>query len=142
MKKLVIATVAAAVLVGCSTASKDIASTYVSPLQYQSHDCEQLAAESQRIQMRANQVAGRLDQAASNDKAIMAGGVLFFFPALFALGGTKEQEAEYGRLKGEADAVQQTAIQKRCSSAVVAKPPAPAASAASAAAVAMAASAP
>lgn len=140
MKKLVIAMAVAAMLAGCSTASKDIASTYVSPLQYQSHDCEQLAAESQRIQMRANQVAGRLDQAASNDKAIMAGGVLFFFPALFALGGTKEQEAEYGRLKGEADAVQQAAIQKKCASTLVTTPAPPIAPAP--AAVAIAASAP
>ncbi len=139
MKKT-ISLAATFLVVGCSTASKDIASTYVSPLQYQAHDCEQLAAESQRIQMRANQVAGRLDQAASNDKAIMTGGVLFFFPALFALGGTKEQEAEYGRLKGEADAVQQAAIQKKCGSALMAKPSANPASAASA--VAIAASAP
>lgn len=28
---------------GCSTASKDIASAYVSPMQYQTYDCEQFA---------------------------------------------------------------------------------------------------
>lgn len=142
MRKLLLTITSAAALAGCATSSKDVASTYVSPLQYQGHDCDQLAAESQRVQGRANQLAGRLDQAASNDKAIMAGGIILFWPALFALGGTKEQEAEYGRLKGEADAVQQAAIQKRCSNVVVAKAPSPVASSASAAAVAMAASAP
>jgi hypothetical protein len=59
------------------------------------------------------QLGGRLDQASSNDKAILAGGILFF-PAWFALGGTKQQEAEYARLKGEHEAVQQAAILKKC----------------------------
>ena len=88
--------------------------SYVSPLQYQSFDCDQLAAENQRLQSRVNQLAGRLDEAASNDKAIGVVGAILFWPALFALGGTKPQEAEFARLKGEADAIQQSAIIKKC----------------------------
>lgn len=65
--------------------------------------------------MRVNQLGGRLDEAASNDKAITGVGMVLFWPALFALGGTKQQEAEYARLKGEYDAIQQTAITKKCS---------------------------
>jgi hypothetical protein len=99
---------------GCSTASKDISSAYVSPLQYQSFDCQQLQLEAQRIQGRVVELGGRLDQAASNDKALVGVGMLLFWPALFALGGTKQQEAEYGRLRGEYEAVQQTSIQKKC----------------------------
>lgn len=113
MKAPIAALSIAIALTGCATASKDIAANYVSPMQYQSYDCDQLAGETQRIQVRVNQLAGRLDEAASNDKAIATGG-LFFFPAWFALGGTKQQEAEYARLKGEYDAVQQTAILKKC----------------------------
>ena len=110
---------------GCSTASKDISSAYVSPLQYQSFDCPQLQMEAQRIQGRVVELGGRLDQAASNDKALVGVGMLLFWPALFALGGTKQQEAEYGRLRGEYDAVQQTSIQKKCmSGAAPATPPA------------------
>lgn len=106
------------VLAGCATASKDIAPNYVSPMQYQSYDCEQIAAETQRIQVRVNQLGGRLDEAASNDKAIAGVGAILFWPALFALGGTKQQEAEYARLKGEYDALQQAAVQKKCPGAV------------------------
>jgi outer membrane murein-binding lipoprotein Lpp len=105
---------AAAVLAGCATASKDIATSYVSPIQYQSYDCDQLASESQRLSSRVQQLGGRLDEAASNDKAIMAVGAIIFWPALFALGGTKQQEAEYARIKGEAEALQQSAIAKKC----------------------------
>jgi hypothetical protein len=111
---------------GCATASRDIASTSVSPLQYQSLDCEQLAAESSRINGRAAQLAGRLDEAASNDKALTGVGIVLFWPALFFLGGTKQQEAEYARLKGESEAIQQMAIQRRCA---IAKAPEPASTA-------------
>ncbi len=107
------------VLSGCASAAKDIAASSVSPLQYQSFDCDQLSAESARINSRAAQLAGRLDEAASNDKALTGVGIVLFWPALFFLGGTKQQEAEYARLKGESDAVQQTAIQKKCAVASV-----------------------
>lgn len=102
------------ILSGCATSSKDVATTYVSPMQYQSYDCAQIAAENQRIAGRVNQLGGRLDEAASNDKAIGVVGALLFWPALFALGGTKNQEAEYARLKGEHDALQQASIEKKC----------------------------
>ncbi|WP_198156876.1 hypothetical protein [Aquincola tertiaricarbonis] len=109
------ALIAATVLLGgCATASKDIATAYVSPLQFQGYDCSQLTAESVRVHQRVTQLGGRLDQAAQNDKAIVGVGAILFWPALFALGGTKEQEAEYARLKGEHEAIAQTAIVKKC----------------------------
>jgi hypothetical protein len=83
---------------GCATSSKNISASYVSPLQFQAYDCDQLSSEAQRIQTRANQLSGRLDTAATNDKWIMAAGLLLAWPALLALGGTKEQEAEYARV--------------------------------------------
>lgn len=105
-------------LMGCATASKDIATAYVSPMQYQSYDCDQLSSEIQRIQVRVSQLGGRLDEAASNDKAIMGVGMILFWPALFALGGTKQQEAEYARLRGEYEAIQQASVIKKCPGAV------------------------
>ena len=99
----------------CSTGSKDIVGTYSSPLQYSQYDCDQLSAEVLRIQGRVNQLSGRLDEASSNDKLIIGVGAVFFWPALFALGGTKQQENDLARLKGEYDAIQQAAIMRKCS---------------------------
>lgn len=99
---------------GCATSSANIAASYTTPIQYQGYDCAQLTAEAQRIHGRVNQLAGRLDEAANNDKMIMGVGMVLFWPALFALGGTKQQEADYARLKGEYDAIQQTMIAKKC----------------------------
>ena len=106
------------ILGGCASASKDVATQSVSPLQYHAYDCDQITAETMRVQTRVNQLAGRLDTAAANDKALTGVGVILFWPALFALGGTKEQEAEYGRLKGESEALQQVAISKKCAGAI------------------------
>lgn len=113
-KPLLVTVSLAIVLAGCATGSKDIAPIYVSPLLYQSYDCQQLQMEAQRIQSRVGELGGRLDQAASNDKAIAGVGIILFWPVLFALGGTKQQEAEYGRLRGEYEAIQQAALQKKC----------------------------
>jgi hypothetical protein len=101
-------------LLGCATASRDVPTSYVSPMQYQAYDCDQIGAEEGRIQARVSQLGGRLDEAANNDKGVMAVGLIIFWPILFALGGTKQQEAEYGRLKGEYEGLQQAAIQKKC----------------------------
>lgn len=112
---LVIATVLC--LAGCATASRDISAAYISPIVYSKYDCGQLTEELQRITVKVQQLGGQLDEAAANDKALTGVGALIFWPALFALGGNKEQEAEYSRLKGEYDAVEQTMISKKCSTA-------------------------
>jgi hypothetical protein len=103
---------------GCATAAKDVTPAYVSPMHFQSFDCSQLVAESARLQVRVQELGGRLDQANSNDKALVAVGVVLFWPALFFV-GNKNQEAEFARLKGEYDALQQQAIEKKCPGAVV-----------------------
>lgn len=121
MKKPIATALSATIaLTGCATASKDISASYIAPMQYQSYDCDQLASETQRVQARVSQLAGRLDEASSNDKAIMGVGMILFWPALFALGGTKEQEAEYARLKGEHEAIQQASVIKKCPGSVAA----------------------
>lgn len=115
MKRTIAVCVSVSVaLMGCATASKNIATASVSPMQYQSYDCDQLGSEIQRLNLRVNQLGGRLDEAATNDKYLMAAGLIVAWPILFALGGTKHQEAEYARLKGEYDAVEQAAVLKKC----------------------------
>ena len=118
-KKLSILMSLSIFVVGCSTASKNIASLYVSPMQYHGYDCNQLTAETQRIHAHVNQLAGRLDEASSNDKIITGVGLVIFWPVLFALGGTSQQESEYARLKGEYEAVQKASVLNKCSGIVV-----------------------
>ena len=58
--------------------------------------------------------SGELDENKENDQMITGAGLILFWPALFFIGGTKEQEAEYARLKGEYEALDKVAIQKNC----------------------------
>lgn len=114
LKRFVATMTCFALLAGCATAGKDVSSVYVAPLQYSGLDCDQVKSEMIRVSSRVNQLSGRLDEAAANDKSIAGVGMILFWPALFALGGTKGQEAELGRLKGEYEALQSVSLTKKC----------------------------
>lgn len=115
MKKLIaLSTCASLLLSGCATASKDIATEYVAPAQYQAYNCQQITMEMQNIQSQATQLGGKLDTASDHDKMITGAGIVLFWPALFFLGGNKQQEAEYAHLKGEYQALQQEFVAKNC----------------------------
>ena len=103
------------IIAGCASDPKDIQASYVSPLEYQNHDCDQVSAELRRVSRRTSQLFGQLDETHSNDQAQMAVGMLLFWPTLFFLeGGDGAQAAEYARLKGEVDALEKVAIAKKC----------------------------
>ncbi len=121
MKKTICSLLIASMLGACATASKDVATTYVSPLQYKDWDCDQISIEMARVSARVTELGGRLDESSSKDKLITGVGVLVFWPALFFLGGNKQQEAEFARLKGEYESLQQTSNHKKCTL----PPPAP-----------------
>ena len=113
-KKIIVATLVAGIVAGCSTASKDIVPTYVSTAIYSNYDCDQLRLELIRVSTEVNAIAGKLDKNKENDNMTTTAGVILFWPALFFLGGTKEQEARYAQLKGEYVALEQATIQRKC----------------------------
>jgi hypothetical protein len=101
-------------LAGCASKAENIAAAYVSPLQYQSYSCSQLGEEAARIATRANQVAGVQDGKATNDAVATGVGVIIFWPALFLIKGDSTTAAELARLKGEIEAIEKVATQKKC----------------------------
>jgi hypothetical protein len=113
MKTTAAVTALAIALSGCAVGSIAVPTAAVPYTQYRNYDCDMLAAESDRLTVKVQNLGARLDQAASNDQGVMAVSLLLFWPAVFAL-GNKPQEAEYGYLKGQHDAVQQAAIVKKC----------------------------
>lgn len=102
------------ILSGCAAAGHDITGSYVSPSLYSSYNCQQLNNELVRVSSSAAQLSFQLDEAASKDQAIAAAGILIFWPALFALGGTDAQEAKLSQLKGEHEALEVSLIKKKC----------------------------
>ncbi|PXW88900.1 hypothetical protein C8R34_10648 [Nitrosomonas sp. Nm84] len=123
MKRLIIAVflTAATTLSGCaaSSGSGDFHAPYISPTQFQTYTCGELSAEIERIQTRVNQLMGKQNgDGATKDKWTLGTDLSLSWAALFALGGTKEQEAEYAQLKSEYDAIQKSAFAKKCPDAI------------------------
>lgn len=100
-------------LVACASKSENISAAYVSPLQYQGYNCNQIRSELSRVSRRVNEVAGVQDSQASKDSVALGVGMVLFWPALFFMIG-KDKEEELARLKGEYEALEQAAIQKDC----------------------------
>jgi len=101
-------------LFSCATNPDKIAATYVSPLKYRNYDDEQIILEMDYVGQRTSELYQRLKKKATGDKWQTGAGLLIFWPALFLLeGGDGPEAAEYGRLKGEYEALRQTAVQKK-----------------------------
>jgi hypothetical protein len=113
--RLSVVTVSAAVLLGgCASSSDQVTATYVSPIQYESWKCNQLAEEAQRISRRAAIASGAQDQQRTNDQIATAAAIVIFWPAAFFVGGDRQTAAELARLKGEMEAIEQASIRKNC----------------------------
>jgi len=105
----------ALILSACATDPDKMTASYVSPIEYQDYSCKQLGAEAKRINRKVHELYGTLEKEADNDAAQMGIGLVLFWPTLFFLeGGDGPQAAEYRRLKGEYDAIEQASIQKEC----------------------------
>jgi hypothetical protein len=123
VKQQFIAIVFVALATGCASKAENITAAYVSPLQYQKYDCRQLAEEASRISARAQQVAGVQDAKATNDAVATGVGVVIFWPALFLIKGDSTTAAELARLRGEIEAIERVAIEKKCNFRVQQKQP-------------------
>lgn len=101
-------------LAACAKSADEIPAQYVSPVQYQSYSCQQIETELSSVSQKVAQLGGQVNKQASTDNAQMGIGLVLFWPTLFFLDGDTPQAAEYGRLRGEFDALEKAAIQKNC----------------------------
>jgi hypothetical protein len=114
LRKSIASTLILALLGGCASSTKDLAPSYISPLQYQSYSCRQIEDEMQSVSAHVSEVGGVVDNNASGDAMKMGVGLVLFWPTLFFLDGDGQQAAEYSRLKGEFDALEKASIKKDC----------------------------
>ena len=114
MKKIIAVVLSAAMLTACATAPDKIQGAYVSPMQYSGYDCDQIRSELLRVSSRVREVAGAQKAKADSDAIAMGVGLFLFWPALFFLANGSDRQEELARLKGDYDALEQAAIQKKC----------------------------
>ena len=128
MKKMIAAALCAALTTAACASNPDkISATYVSPVIYSSYDCGQVKNELIRVSSRVSEVTGQQRSEATKDAWAMGVGLVVFWPALFFLAGGSDKKEELGRLKGEYDALQIVANEKRCGFAPSMQAAAPAA---------------
>jgi len=112
--KIVLVAVSITLLVsGCSQKADSIKATYVSPLPYEKHSCEQLKGEVIRVNKRLTEISGQQVDAANKDAAAVGVG-LVFWPALLFLARGEDQKEEVGNFKGQYDALREVAVKKNC----------------------------
>lgn len=116
--------IALVALSGCATNPDKIGASYVSPLMYKGFTDEQIIMEMGHVGRRTNELYATLKKEAKADKWQMGIGLLLFWPTLFALeGGDGVEAQEYARLKGEYEALRQTAVSRSIS--ITDLPPSP-----------------
>lgn len=98
---------------GCADKSSTIQANYVSPLAYDSYDCDELEQEYARLVRKSSTINKQQDDVASNDSVAMGVGLVIFWPALFFIDNDDMRE-QVAQLKGEVNAVESAAIQKGC----------------------------
>ena len=115
MKTFLIVAASTVALTACASQPEDIQTAYVSPLQYNNYDCDQLSMEAERVSARTIALYHSLKDTADTDEIQMGVGLILLWPTLFWLeGGDDERAPEYARLKGERDAIEKVSVQKRC----------------------------
>lgn len=108
----------------CASQPDGIRTAYTSPMKYNGYDCPQIVAEMDHMGRRSTDLHMALKKKADGDTAQMAIGMILFWPALFFLeGGDGPEAAEYATLKGDYEALRQTAVAKKCDTALF--PPSP-----------------
>jgi hypothetical protein len=130
----------------CATDPNKIGAAFVSPLKYESYDCQQIAVEQAAVEQRTNVLYHNLKGRNNSDKWMMGLGLFVAWPALlFMKGNNSAENAEFAQLKGNYDALQHAAIEQKCGLAFasdlrnVVRPTSPAAGAVSGSSVPIAA---
>jgi hypothetical protein len=123
VSKPVVAVLAALSLAGCASSAADVTPSYVSPIQYQTYTCPQLAAEAQRVSAAATAASGAQDSQRTKDALATTAAVIVFWPAAFFVQGDKQNAAQLAQLKGQMDAIQQESIAKKCNIQFQTTPP-------------------
>ena len=101
---------------GCATRSGDVLPQKTDPAEFASWSCERIDEESDRVQLRAADVAYAVDARVGNNMIALGLGVMVFWPALLAMRPDGMEAQELAALKGRFEALRSAAQQRGCAS--------------------------
>ena len=99
---------------GCATRSADVVPEPTDPARYVGWDCERLYDESDRVQLKAADVAYAVDERLGNNMIALSLGVTVFWPALLAMRPDGIEAQELSTLKGSFEALRVAAQRRDC----------------------------
>ena len=105
---------ASLMLAACAQQPDQIAAVPVSSYPYQQMSCKQLAYERAQVVNSVNALTAAQKQKADSDGAVMAVGMILFWPALFALSAGNDQANALAQAKGQYDAIDTAQKVKGC----------------------------
>ncbi len=115
MNRLVLPTILAFLVTGCASNPDKIAASYVSPLKYNSYNCDQIGMEMEAVARKTTALHSELQKERTADNWQTGVGLVLFWPALFFLeGGDGPEAVEYASLKGEFEALRESSVAKQC----------------------------
>jgi hypothetical protein len=102
------------VATGCATRSSNVAPQKTDPVEFTGWSCERIDEESDRVQLRAADVAYAVDARVGNNMIALGLGVMVFWPALLAMRPDGMEAQELAALKGRFEALRSVAQQRGC----------------------------
>lgn len=116
MKRLALAAVTATVaLAACAPKPENVQPAYTPQALYDNLSCDQIAAEAVTASNKAHDAVGQERRHRHQDQAIVATGLIVFWPALFFTHGHNTgSAANLAALKGEMEALEAASERKKC----------------------------
>jgi hypothetical protein len=102
------------VAAGCATRSGNVAPQKTDPAEFAKWNCDRIDEESDRVQLRAADVAYAVDARVGNNMIALGLGVMVFWPALLAMRPDGLEAQELAALKGRYEALRTVAQQRGC----------------------------
>lgn len=110
-----LAATTAIALSACAPNPDKVKPSYTPQALYDNLSCKQIAKESIEVSKRAHEAVGKEHRHRRQDKAIVATGLVVFWPALFFTHGKNTQSAsDLAQIKGEIQALQHASAKKNC----------------------------
>ncbi|MEL1265884.1 hypothetical protein [Pseudoxanthomonas putridarboris] len=114
-KKTLFAATAVCLLGACAPKPENVKPGYAPQAVYDSLSCQQIASEAINVSNKAHDKAGIERRHRHQDEAIVATGLIVFWPALFFTHGHSTQSAsDLAQLKGEMEALEAASARKGC----------------------------
>jgi hypothetical protein len=113
-RRVVQAVVLACAVSGCATRSSEVVPHKTDPAEFVGWSCERIDEESDRVQLRAADVAYAVDERSGNNMIMLGVGVMVFWPALLAMRPDGIEAQELAALKGRHEALRSASRRQAC----------------------------